>query len=457
MKLYFSLMAAALIVVAMCGAAMSWDGSYEFMMVLDSQAPYVPQHRWIVLPADWAAILMSRLTDDLGVLQATFGLVYATILLAILATSWWIVRGKAPSLFLWVALGIGIGTLPGQFPIYAEATLVVQLFWPIALAILTQIQVRHVPVVILLATLIILSHPFSVVLFAMAAGLSFMIGLRYRSARRWMWLWACGFIMLVAVSALRFWMMRTEYETEQLSLDVLRETFNLSVAGLPLAALAFGWLAATMAFVAPFVNRLRKGEFVLVVRHVELVSITTAGILLFTWAKDSHLWGYALGFRSWVLFCSLPFIGLAALEALGLGLPLSLPAKAEWVHRSRTILQVAIVFLLVISVQSISWLRLEDRLREIIAQSPGTCISMSSIGWLGGTPLNHWSVTSLSILLQGRSPQKIVLAGHGCVEAEFEKGFPIGGVIWQDWREGWFDMHSLAHRLIIERDRSLSK
>jgi hypothetical protein len=48
-----------------------------------------------------------------------------------LALSRWVVCGYAELLFIWVALGVGFGTLPGQLYFVSEALFAILLFWPI--------------------------------------------------------------------------------------------------------------------------------------------------------------------------------------------------------------------------------------------------------------------------------------------------------------------------------------
>jgi hypothetical protein len=78
-----------------------------------------------------------------------------------------------------------------------------------------------------------------------------------------------------------------------------------------------------------------------------------------------------------------------------------------------------------------------------MAASPSTCLNSSSIKWLYQTPLDHWSVSTNSLLLQGRTPTHVVLNGDACQTVSFLEAMPVaifGPKEWRlrDWQTGWF-------------------
>jgi hypothetical protein len=133
MRLYFGLIIAALGFAAVSGATMSWDVSYILFKILDLQSPFLPHGRLVNIPLHWIVLLVNRFTSDLSVLQTVFGLVYAAIPFMALALSWWVVRGYAEPLFIWVALGVGFGTLPGQLCFACEHFLLFYCFGQLCL------------------------------------------------------------------------------------------------------------------------------------------------------------------------------------------------------------------------------------------------------------------------------------------------------------------------------------
>ncbi len=460
MKLFFVLVSLALIVGAVAGGALLWDGSYYLYKALDTNVPYVPHGRLINIPLQWPVILISHFVTDINVLKLIFGLVYALVPLSSLLLSWWIVKDEKPELFVWCALGIGFGTLMLQLSFIAEAIIVIQLFWPVMLAIVIRPRRSVYVVVALLTSAIIFSHPFSIALYAFAAALAFAVGLRYRDRRRQSWMLALLFIALVVAAALRFSSIHDNYEADRLSLDALRSTFASSMAGLRLAALVSVYIAMGLVFFAPIVTRsqnrlirrwqIQSRQLAWIIYALELGCIMIAGILLVIWAIAPRLWESALSFRTWALFVSLPFMGIAALEGLAKSPSNSPATDGPWSHRMRTVQVTGLVFLIILSIQSLSWVSLTSDLNQTLAQSPTACVPVSAIKQEHASALGHWSVTPYSILLQGMTPQKVVLIGDLCDTTQFADGLPIADFDTRNWTDGRFNMQLLAQRLATE-------
>src|SRR3954467_6262906 len=93
---------------------MLWDGAYQFAFTLIREQPYFylsRAHSYVLwLPVTW----LEHWTSNLAVLKAAYSLPFCLAPAASAALSWWIMRPKAPNLFLWAAFGSAIGTLPGQ-------------------------------------------------------------------------------------------------------------------------------------------------------------------------------------------------------------------------------------------------------------------------------------------------------------------------------------------------------
>jgi hypothetical protein len=452
---YFLLAGVGLVVAALSGAALAWDGSVYLFQLLDDQRPFVPHYRLINYVLQTPVLVLSKLTGDLQFLRIAFSLVYASIPLLALATSWWVVRGTAPTLFVWAALGIGFGMLPGQFNFIAEAMLSVLFFWPLGLAILLGMQRRHVPLVGVLAVLIVITHPMAAPLFAVAVGLCLVVSFRVHERRRTMRLWALGFGGLVLLTAVRLWLFRTPYEIEQSSPEIIQWTFTVSVLGLPMLALMSALVTALAVFAAPLVRARRPALMVL--RAIELLSILATTALLIRWAIDPEQWRWALKYGYWSPIGSLAFLGFAGLEVLlrpqeaghdlrgGRPAPAELLRDPQWSHRIRTAQLVALSCSLVLIIQSAAWLQLSNRLTESMSQSGWSCISMARLGWLSDTPLNSFATPAYSLLLQGRTPDKVILSGDECGTETFEKGIALNafgtclraGSISSHWRRIW--------------------
>lgn len=448
MKIYFSLVSLALAAVALSGAALSWDGSYYLFELLDQQEPFIAHNRLVALPFQMLVLLAGNYTNDVSILKMVFGLAYALIPILSMAAAWWIVRNNARPLFVWAVLGIGLGTLPGLLPLFSEAIMVVQLFWPILLAILVPPRLSHIPVVVLFALLAFFTHPTVIMLFGFAAFLAFITGWRYKEQRWQKWGWMAGLLLLMAIAIVRFMVLKDSYETDRISLDVIGETFATSLAGFPLLSLICAWLAAVLVFVATFIKQPSRRVTLLAVYAAELGLILTAGILLVIRSTVPRLWMGELDYRTWVIVCSLPFMLICAFEALYRTPAMLRAAADDWAHRLRTVQVIGIVFLLVLAVQSMTWYSLTRQLDITLQDSPLTCIPASSIDWIIPTPMNHWSTTTYSILLQGRVPKKIILADGDCTKVSSQEGLHV--VPWDErkWSGGWFDFRLLGRQLV---------
>ena len=232
--LYIGLVALALCFAAVCGAALSWDGSGYLFETLDKQVPFTTHLRLISVPLQLPVLLVSRITDNPTVLQTVFGLPYVAVPLLALAASWWVVGEQARSLFVWPVLGIGVGTLAGQFNFTSEANVALQLFWPVLLALLTGMRKAHVPLVLLLCLAIVFSHPYAIVLFASASLVALALAQRGIAGWRLRW-WAVGFAAAAALGVVA--LLTSRYDTQQLSSGGLLWSFGISTEGLPRVAL----------------------------------------------------------------------------------------------------------------------------------------------------------------------------------------------------------------------------
>ena len=457
MRSYFGLMAGGLIVAALCRAALSWDGAIYLFELLDNQRPYAPQQRLINWPLDWPVILASRLTSDLPLLAIIFGLVYVAFKLGLLAAAWWVVRDDAPTLFLWAALGLGLGMLPGQLYFVAEGNLTVQLAWPLVLAILMGIRRRHITLVVALTIALVVSHPLAIVVFVVAAALAWVGGWRRSSQRRWLWGWAAAFAGVAVVDALRFLVFRSSYESAQLSPGTLRYAFEGAVAGRPLLALICAGVAALLALALPLLNRRRQTPLSRMVRAGEAAAIGVATLLLLLWAHDVQAWRLAKEYHRFGLFVSFAFMALAAIEALGYAPPLRRHVAQFWPQRVRTMQLLAGAFALVLIVQSVAWLNLSGTLQSAVVRSPWTCVSLAPLGAIKGTALDDWTSAYQTLIQEGRTPQQIALADDSCGQADLAQAQGprfnpyLDASIVRPWGGGWFALGVVQQRLAQEQ------
>lgn len=446
LRLLFGLTALAIVIASVVGAGLSWDGSYILFKVLDTQAPFVVHGRWFVAPLQLPVLLASQFTGDQLVLQTVFSLAYALVPLLALALSWWIVRDTQPGLFVWAAIGILLIALPGQFCLVSDANMALQLFWPVILAVLTDLRRPKLYAVAGLSLVLLFSHPVAIPLFALVAVLAILRGWRSQYERPAVLLWAGVFGLLTAVSIAKFFLTSDTYEDEQLSVAVLERQYQGAVAGWPLLFIGAVWLMALLLFAAPFV---RRPSLVRSLRAVEVGCLVVGGGALLIWVSNPRLWERGIDFRLWALILTLPIIGLAVAESLWLKTYFS-PART-WAHRGSILGSIGIVFVLVLAVQSTSWLSQTNRLREALAQSQQSCLTPSAVNWTAQTPLGHWSLTPYSLLIGGKTPGKVILPEAGCAQERIGESIKITDWDTRAWKSGWFDTTGLRLQLIAQQ------
>ncbi|HLY26995.1 MAG TPA: hypothetical protein VKQ72_11695, partial [Aggregatilineales bacterium] len=108
----------------------------------------------------------------------------------------------------------------------------------------------------------------------------------------------------------------------------------------------------------------------------------------------------------------------------------------DFTYRLRIIQFTGIVFFVVLTLQSLIFYGLVDRLRSAMSASNRPCMTVDDINGLANSVLDHWSVATYSLVLQGNVPQRIVLEGDKVdCKQDFSTGFastPHGVEAWTD-------------------------
>jgi hypothetical protein len=395
------------------------------------------------------ALLASLFTHDLTVLQTLFSLTYTAIPLIALGLSWLVVRRQHPALFIWAVFGIGLGTLPGQFSFVNDANVAIQLCWPLLLAVLTGLPRRQLPIVLGVSVILLVTHPEAVVFFALLAGLCGLLAiLRAEGApRRHLLIWAAILAGFSGLTVLKFLIFHTEYETDQLTIDTLLDHFQAAVWGLPLAAIGCSWLAGLALFLR---SQLKNSVAAKICGVTELAALLATGLLLFIWARDPHFWERAIDFRTWELASSMPFMGLATFDSF------RKPERhttIQWNHQLLAGRMIALIFLVVLAVQSTTWFSMTQRVQETLETSPTACINIASIKWLGRIPVGHWSITPYSLWLGGEQPTHIIASGYQCDDSRLAQQVGITSWDWQPWDQEQLDLSLLKQKINLEMKR----
>jgi len=446
--LFFLSIAAGLAFATACGFGLAWDGAYYLFKLLDRHRFVVLYHRWLHYPLQWPTLFASRLTENLTLLRALFVGTYASIPLLALLACWRVSRERAPGLFVWPALGIGLATLPGQMLVVGEGARDMQLFWVVLLWILAGAAAEHAALAVVVMTACLVDYPLAVVLFAAAAVLALGRGLVDRGGRSRLLAWGAALLVLAGLKLVFFWTTKGAYETQAISTGVLALQFHLGVHGLPLESLACTWAAGLLVVTSRFVAR-RSERLARWSLRLAAGAVCAAGAALFLWARDPLLWVNGNEFRTWVIFASLPLVVLAGVD--GLAAPLPSVRDDLWPPRAHVIGLAGVAFLVVISTQSATWYGLSQLLRSTIAESPAPCLSSDQLHWVERTALGYWPLPAYAILLQGRTPTKLVLDHAGCHEVR--EGGPIRVAPW-DARQvdrGWFHLQAVAAETVRAR------
>jgi hypothetical protein len=368
-------------------------------------------------------------------LALIFNLTYISTILFSLWLCWRVVKHKQPRLFVWAACGICLVNLPGQIGLISEGAMLLQLIFPIYLAILVGVDYCHWAFVVPFSLLIAFSHPLAALMLGSAALLALLERNRGVAA----------FMICLTVGAV-IWFISgiTPYESSILTDSALGTRFVSAVLGLPLLVLLLGWLAG-LALLLPML-RLRWQLFARFPENLNDYAaqrlLTVAIIAGIIWALFPTFWIDALSYRFFLIPFTAPFMVAAWVDHRN-PLP-DQPSRQPILHRLATL------FAAVMIVQSVWWLGFSTALRSTLASSPQPCLTANegSLQWNRYTILNHWTITAYSLVAQGNTITAIVLPAPQCNAADFSQGFHVAEWDFRAWDRLWLDAKPLADRLI---------
>jgi len=446
----FAPLALGYLVAIICGAALTWDNAGIFFQMLDMQTPIAPQQRWLNAVVQAPTLLASRFSDNLGVLSVLFGVTWALLPLGALGASWLIVRHRRPDLFLWPVLALGLGLLPGLFYLPNEANTALMLAWPLLLGTVLGASRRALIGMAICAFLLAISHPYAIGLFALLTVLALLVWQREGQQRRELTGWALAFGILTFLTTLRFLLFHTSYESAQLSLGALGWNFLVALRGYPAVAIGCALVVGLLFLVLPRA----AGRAHRIVRAVQLIALIVLAVLLFLWARDPHAWSQENKYSYPALPITLAFMAMALVDWLRPGPTRAARSPRVGRPRLQTIQLVTLIAALVLIVQSVSWFGLTQQFRRTIATGPTACISMAPLGWLQQTPLDQFATPAYALLLQGRTPERLVLSGNGCGEEQFGAGVNINQYYVRGWQGGWFNLGPL-HTALVDQQQNV--
>lgn len=400
----------AILVAALAGAILLYDGAWFLFQVLDTHNISIPQLRISFALLQWPAVWVAESTGDLSLTRFVFSLTVMAMPPISIALCWWIVRKTAPWLIVWPALGIFLIDLPGQMHWIATSIRTNQLFWPILLAIFVGMPDRVVAVAVILLISALFMHPqVSAFFLAGAAAAAFLAWQRPEQRERLLG----TALVLTFASVFRLGILGGGYEEQEASWSNQIGQWERSVLWLPLIALVatliIGILLVLRQYGASPKLEGKSGNII-------LAAVAIPGVIaLIIWASDPTLWRHAIDYRGPSMWHSLIIMGVAFLDVI----VQHRRRRTSEATRLRIYVSnaAALVFCVVIALQSFTWHGELNKMRDAMAVSETGCIAAESLPGFEDSPLNFWSLPPASIGIQTTSPDYVILPEHLCNQA----------------------------------------
>lgn len=423
-----ALLAATGLLACFATLPLIWDGAYQFVNTLQHGTPHVYRGAWEhdyqgrfhTWPLWWPVIWASHFTDHALTLQAIYGMPFLLAPAFSLAACWWIVRRQSPGLFLWALFGIAIGPLPGQCFAINDSILLNHLLWPIFVAMFVRLSWTQVAVLTVLA-LFQLAQPMGIANCFGAAAAAGLVAWVRPDLRRRQFIRAGLLLAIVALGVARLIAYPDSQAAGEASPVELFKRWHNGVEWLPLAGMIFFWIAALLAGLqtwhadrlipmqpAPQRDPLRSGSLL---GWVAVIAAVIGCAIWAGWAIDEQRWRLAVDYRRFVLPLSFPFFLAATIEGLVTARrDQPVPRTMSPVPERRALpIVLGATFALVLVIQSALWFQLVRRLRWEVNSSPQTIVHKASLPWTRGTALDHWSLPTVYLAIEGKHQKKIVL------------------------------------------------
>lgn len=386
-----------------CDTPMIWDGAYQFCFSLIKQRPYFYLTRFHSYVLWLPMVYLSRFTDNITALKLAYGLPFTLAPAFSLCASWWIVRDRAPRLILWAIFGVAAAPLPGQIFIINDSIFQQHMFWPVYLGLLVPLRL---PQAIFLSLLVVFqfSHQIGLLLLAGGTGATLLLALRDKPNRSELLLKAGILIPLAALALWKIFHFPDSYAQREFTRERVHESWQYGVEGYPLRGVVFMCGAGTAVLLHHLLPHRRSWRTGLLV----LAALCLAGAMVnwTIWAADSHKWSTAANYRRWVVPLTAPFYLLALLDRW---FDRPLTTNTDFEMGGLVGLCTAFIFLVVLSIQSVVWIRLTRHLVQDVESYPATIVPWSRIAWTRDTPLYHWGTTPFIFVLEGAKPHRLVL------------------------------------------------
>jgi hypothetical protein len=467
-----------------CGAPLIYDGAYQFAFTLIWQKPYVYLtrfHTWLLwYPLVW----LSHRTENLTALTFAYGLPFLLAPLVGLLGSWWMVRRHAPWMMIWAAFGILAGPLPGQIFVINDSIFQQHLFWPMFMGLLAPGR-RTWPQRVFLGGIVLFQfvHQIGIVLLGGLAFCLLVLLLLERSdqetSRRT--LVRLAFVLgLVGLMGFKIWLTSAphrhlpgiaydfgqwydSYAAEQATWYVARDMWIKGVKGFPICGMCCMYAAAALVCLRGFVTRARLAS---ALGAAAMVCAIGGGTVWLMWASKDYRWSAALEFRRWVVPLTLPFYFFAFVEACRVASARKAgrrradadvvdDAGPAWRLRVGVSFLLAGVFAAVIGLQSVTFASLTRHLMSDLADQRELIVPVARKpikAWIQTTPMAHWATPCYAMVLQGKTPHKLLLEGEADPRWLFAEK-PVVPLAWfvqvdpKPGPQGWYDQRPLVEAI----------
>jgi hypothetical protein len=413
MLAFFGVVGVSLAVMGWVGGALTWDGAQYLLKIVDQQSLFQPFERFGSAPFEFPVLWASSHTSSVVTLRHVFGLSYAVAPFGALIASWLVIRGRAPGLMIWPALGIGLVALPGLlFPV-SEAVILAEWAWPLYLVTLLGLHGRTWAAGVGFAVFLFYLHPDSVLVFGVVALIALVRARDDAVQRRRLIAWA---VAMLATAVVRY--------------VVLHQDFVWSGHGFNLSRVANDLFAAEFGLpIASYVLVVAAGFVTLALRHSKLAPerpwwkwvpvsfVSLAGISLVVYASTFALWKSALNVHDIVIFLELPLVLFAVVDLLAPTPGLKLHRRPDIIDRGPILMVSGVTMAVALVLWSLSWSTEMKAVSHEVSTFTTYCVSPEALSAALATShhsIKDWAEQQLVIDLQTRTPAHLELSATQC-------------------------------------------
>jgi hypothetical protein len=386
------LLAVAAVLACLLELPLIWDGGSQLAVTLIEQKPFVYLTRFHTWFMWWPTVWLSRVTENQSLLLLAYGLPF---LLAPTCQ-----RGGELVVCAEVRTCLGRMECPLASRRVSRAGIRDQRQHLAAIASVAA-DPRGARAAHLAAThrsgsvfgLCQFPHHIGVVILAMAFVAAFV-------ARQ---CWARGalVVLLCLAAAKAVWVsvpawsgpLFDSYAAKEASRDRMWQTFRTSVVGWVLVGLVPLWASAVDVALAPKARRW----------PLALLGMTAVAWIIYGAIRGE--WMSAINYRRWVVPIAAPFVLAAIFDSRR-----SVHTPEALAGRNAAMVFLAAIFTVVLGLQALSYHRLLSGLRRETAAIARPVIASSELSCIKDNILDHWSLTTTFMFLQGRTPAQYIAA-----------------------------------------------